>query len=195
MLNLDLDGMFKGNLPWSAKEWREVYQWYHKLQETPKDDWSLDEMGLTEGQLKAALPESLHLMQELIDKGLLKEPRAGGNLAVRCNVFHPWHQLACFLMNRYPVNVWFYHFHRFMTIGEFLLDHGDGLKRDGLIRDSGQEWEEIRQETIEVLCLLPFTKTYYINGEERHTLDYDEVVAESRRLIAEAEDDAGHDGE
>lgn len=71
MLNLDLDGAFKGKLPWSVKEWHEVYQWYRRLQETPKDDWDLDEMGLTEGQLEAIPPESLRLMQELIDKGLL----------------------------------------------------------------------------------------------------------------------------
>lgn len=185
-MNLDLEGAFRGRLPWSVGGWREANEWYHRLQQTPKDDWDLEELGLTGDQLDAVPAELLPLVQELIDKGLLRGPRNDSPLAVRGNAFHPWHQLARFLMGRYPVDVWFFHFHRFMVIGDFLMDHRGDLKRDGLMRDTEEEYDEIRQETVETLCVLPFSETYYIDGEERYTFDYDEVVAEARRLTDEA---------
>ncbi len=185
-MNIDLDGAFKGEVPWSAEGWQEANEWYHALLHTPQDDWNLAETGLTDAQFEMIPPEAVHRLEELTEIGLVGAQRANSPLAVRINAFHPWNQLACFLMDRYPTGEWIFHLWRFLAIGEFLLRHRRDLKRDGLMRHSTEEHDEIREQAIEALCLLPFTRTCYVKGEEQYTFDYKEVVAKAREFIDRA---------
>lgn len=160
---LDFEVFSKGTIPWSAEEYLEVMEWYEQLQSTPKDDWDLTE------------------------QGFMIENEDGKIKKLKFNSFRAVTQLGFFMAKRYPKGEMPYHTGRFMQINEFLSKFISDLKNDGLAESNEGEFEKIRYEVIQALCVLPYSKREIVEGQEHHSFDYDEVVAKARELI-EAKD-------
>lgn len=157
---LDWDSFTKGTVPWNIDECLEVMRWYHKLQETPKDDWDLRERSLT-----------------------LKLDESSKVAKVEFNQFQPVNQLGFYMAQRYDSDVMPYYTDRFMRIMDFLCEHREQLKEDGLSQAGGEDFDEICCSLLEALCELPYSKTEFVDGEERHRFDYDEVVKKARASL------------
>lgn len=159
---LDWDTFTRGTMPWNADECLEVMRWYHNLQGTPKDDWDLRERSL-----------------------LLKLEETGKVQKVQFNQFQPLNQLGFYMAQRYDSDVMPYYADRFMRIMDFLCEHREELKGDGLYREGGDDFDEICYPLLQALCELPYSRTQVLDGEECHTFDYDEVVKKTRALLEE----------
>jgi hypothetical protein len=159
MSTFDREAVMKGTVPWSATECAEVIEWYHKTVTTPKDDWDLRERGF-----------------------VLRDDR-GKASGFKLNMLQPINQLGFYMAKRYAPDVMPYYTYRFMLIMDFLSEHQQDLLRDGLARPGGREFNEIRREVLEALCVLPFTKVTKGNdGAEQRAFDYKEVVLKVREL-------------
>jgi hypothetical protein len=156
----DEEAFRKGTVPWSARECAEVMEWYHRVVATPKDDWDLKERGF--------------LLRD--DEGKVSK--------FQFNMFQPMNQLGFYMAKRYKPDVMPYYLHRFILIMDFLSEHQQDLLDDDLARRGGEEFNEIRSEVLQALCILPFAETAESGeGGEWCGFDYDQVVSKAHELI------------
>lgn len=164
----DLEGVMQGTVPWSAEECREVMEWYHRLVNTPKDDWDLEE------------------------RSIALEHESGDVSNLKFNQFQPMNQFGFYMAERYDQSVMPYHTFRFMQITDFLTEHTTDLQIDGFARESEGGAVEICTEVLRALCELPYSQIANTDQRgERRTFNYEEVVSRVRGLQSEEEKNSG----
>jgi hypothetical protein len=161
------DKFGRGLVPWPIDDFLEVYQWYLKLHNTPKDDWDLKE------------------------RGFLMETAEGQVAQIELNMFTPMNQIGMYMTARYRDNKNGKHYiFRFIQMTTFLGEHLEELERDGFVRKDSAGTPEIARPIFEALCVLPYSQVTRTKRGTERSFDYPEVLKKAKELSAD-----GGDGE
>jgi len=157
----DFKKIYRGQIPWSPKEFNKVNQEFHEFLQKPKDDWNLKR----------------HQFSILDDETGVVE-----NFQI--NQFNSMAQFSELMLKRYPDEVeYMAHSLRHTQIMRFIKDNEEALIKEGfLIQEEKQSGS--KRELIEALCALPFSlKEVNEDGDEEFYFLYQEVIDKTWEII------------
>ena len=159
----DLRKAFKGDIPWSFKDFNEIVEWEIKLRRTPQDDWNLSEM------------PKLDILDE----------ETGEVQVLGFNKYHPINQLARHFFSRYRNgDVAVSHLHRYIKVKQFLSKQRERLMvEDWMEKDGKMVGYDTR--LLRALCQITYTGRFEEDGESFKDFDYDDVVEMAEGLPEE----------
>jgi hypothetical protein len=157
-----MDLIIEGKIPWNYEDFCKIAEWYHKLKETPKDDWDLKERGI-----------------------LLKDKDKISKITI--NNFASENQLAFYMLKEYGKEYFKKYIFRFFEITQFLAHNRDSLEKDKMTIN-GSDAIVVKSELLKALCLLPYSKivkTGKSKNDIRYEYDYNEVIKKAKELMKE----------
>lgn len=158
----------KGTVPWSAEECRDAIIWFHKMMNSPKDDWNLNRYRLA-----------------------MRDPETEDVQELRLQMTHPMNQIGMYFAEKYKGDRTLVSCHtsRFMQILDFLGDHNSDLLRDKMAEKGAEDRYDVDGAVLEALCELPFEKRVVEEGKERWEFDYEHVIQRAKEINAQSDDD------
>ena len=150
----------KGLIAWSKDEYKSILDEIHAVHQKPKDDWDLTKRSF-----------------------ILEDEKTGNREEVRSNNFHPVVQFSSIFCKKYPDEELYYaHSFRFYRICHFIKTYEQALLDEGLVQKE-PKFLKIKDELLEALCILPFSKITKEKGSKSYSFSYQEIVDKAWDLI------------
>jgi hypothetical protein len=159
MKQTNYESATKGLKPWTIEGFNDAMKYYMGLATKPLDDYDLRERRLG-----------------IVDE----ETNEISNIEI--NALHPMNQLAFHFQEKYDPDMFHHHLYRFMHIMSFISKNRNDLIEIGLIRPKN-EFDEIKEEMLEALCILPFTKKVMEENSISYDYDFDNVMKKTQEII------------